>query len=172
MGGENAQHRFSPGLETRLIPAHAGKTSSEPLSLASRPAHPHSRRENRPMTIVRPIHTGSSPLTRGKHARDVGGAFLQGLIPAHAGKTARSPCALAQHEAHPRSRGENRSRVDLVRQPCGSSPLTRGKLRSPRPAPTQMGLIPAHAGKTRRSLGSLRTGWAHPRSRGENCCVL
>ena len=33
------------------------------------------------------------------------------------------------------------------------------------------GLIPAHAGKTASGAATRRHGWAHPRSRGENCCT-
>ena len=76
-----------------------------------------------------PVHgfAGSSPLTRGKHARDVGGAILQGLIPAHAGKTeVRGACSLPM-TAHPRSRGENTKKADRSKIHRGSSPLTRGK---------------------------------------------
>ena len=150
MGGENAQHRFSPGLETRLIPAHAGKTSSEPLSLASRPAHPHSRRENRPMTIVRPIHTGSSPLTRGKRGVLASDALRWRLIPAHAGKTLSRPLRALRRTAHPRSRGENSSAYVDSKSAPGSSPLTRGK-RAVWPDMSEAErLIPAHAGKTLR----------------------
>ena len=111
----------------RLIPAHAGKTSSEPLSLASRPAHPHSRRENRPMTIVRPIHTDSSPLTRGKRIRLASTRSHFRLIPAHAGKTLEKTLAREPSGAHPRSRGENHAATDATRNIAGSSPLTRGK---------------------------------------------
>ena len=50
----------------------------------------------------------------------------------------------------------------------GSSPLTRGKLRSHAEADQAPGLIPAHAGKTRCFLVSSRLARAHPRSRGEN----
>ena len=168
MGGENAQHRFSPGLETRLIPAHAGKTSSEPLSLASRPAHPHSRRENRPMTIVRPIHTDSSPLTRGKRIRLASTRSHFRLIPAHAGKTGRSLILAVSAAAHPRSRGENLGSSTIWPPPAGSSPLTRGKRCGYCVCGLDSGLIPAHAGKTH----DVRSAWhghgAHPRSRGEN----
>ena len=168
MGGENAQHRFSPGLETRLIPAHAGKTSSEPLSLASRPAHPHSRRENRPMTIVRPIHTDSSPLTRGKHAPESCARTTPGLIPAHAGKTCRTGRRERRASAHPRSRGENEIIEIHVSSFHGSSPLTRGKPVVCDADCKGRRLIPAHAGKTCRRASAACRRRAHPRSRGEN----
>ena len=71
---------------------------------------------------------GSSPLTRGKHSDAQMRVDLEGLIPAHAGKTpSRSP-RLSLDGAHPRSRGEN-WRAELAKAAAlGSSPLTRGKL--------------------------------------------
>ena len=171
MGGENAQHRFSPGLETRLIPAHAGKTSSEPLSLASRPAHPHSRRENRPMTIVRPIHTDSSPLTRGKRIRLASTRSHFRLIPAHAGKTLTRRPSRSRARAHPRSLGENHARRCQPHAPSGSSPLTRGKHDGPHRSIRRIRLIPAHAGKTILATYRLLPIRAHPRSLGENTMV-
>ena len=50
----------------------------------------------------------------------------------------------------------------------GSSPLTRGKLVLPSDGETELGLIPAHAGKTSRPRSRLAVPRAHPRSRGEN----
>ena len=151
-----------------LIPAHAGKTSSEPLSLASRPAHPHSRRENRPMTIVRPIHTDSSPLTRGKRIRLASTRSHFRLIPAHAGKTLEKTLAREPSGAHPRSRGENISSRSAIWFLRGSSPLTRGKRRLLILNAERLGLIPAHAGKTTGWAGAHGCAGAHPRSRGEN----
>ena len=54
----------------------------------------------------------------------------------------------------------------------GSSPLTRGKRVRSLDNLGQVGLIPAHAGKTRPVAGA--SGWveAHPRSRGENLAIL
>ena len=151
-----------------LIPAHAGKTSSEPLLLASRPAHPHSRRENRPMTIVRPIHTDSSPLTRGKRIRLASTRSHFRLIPAHAGKTLEKTLAREPSGAHPRSRGENLGVQAHGGPHSGSSPLTRGK-RVPRyRRDRDGGLIPAHAGKTVQPATTEQIDAAHPRSRGEN----
>ena len=151
-----------------LIPAHAGKTSSEPLSLASRPAHPHSRRENRPMTIVRPIHTDSSPLTRGKRIRLASTRSHFRLIPAHAGKTLEKTLAREPSGAHPRSRGENISSRSAIWFLRGSSPLTRGKLMGYLSPIEDARLIPAHAGKTSSRCSRKDCMPAHPRSRGEN----
>ena len=70
--------------------------------------------------------------------------------------------------AHPRSRGENVVWPVRRRFGVGSSPLTRGKLVSANKDDVPLGLIPAHAGKTRGSSVSHRISPAHPRSRGEN----
>ena len=160
--------RSSMVVHVGLIPAHAGKTRWRCPARSCPRAHPRSRGENlrqstRPFSSV-----GSSPLTRGKLPSRRNLASQDGLIPAHAGKTrvviGRSPPGAA----HPRSRGENC--VESPRQMTvkGSSPLTRGKLLTTLAHQDHLGLIPAHAGKTR--VGRPRRGgWrAHPRSRGEN----
>ena len=51
---------------------------------------------------------------------------------------------------------------------AGSSPLTRGKHIDRTCRQRQVGLIPAHAGKTRTPFCFHYGEWAHPRSRGEN----
>ena len=93
---------------------------------------------------------------------------MHGLIPAHAGKTAPSPCTQGATWAHPHSRGENayQSRArDIFK---GSSPLTQGKLADQRRTHFRVGLIPAHAGKTWGRFSYSAIWWAHPHSRGEN----
>ena len=50
----------------------------------------------------------------------------------------------------------------------GSSPLTRGKQRQRIEAVLDLGLIPAHAGKTSPIMTRISSTSAHPRSRGEN----
>ena len=111
---------------------------------------------------------GSSPLTRGKPLTCADQEGAEGLIPAHAGKTLPSDRHVGTRQAHPRSRGENHRQEVSAPIFLGSSPLTRGKRRSPRRWNGTRRLIPAHAGKTRnaRILGN-KLG-AHPRSRGEN----
>ena len=70
--------------------------------------------------------------------------------------------------AHPRSRGENRSMSASAFAAAGSSPLTRGKPVLDARFGGELGLIPAHAGKTPVVGVDVVSTWAHPRSRGEN----
>ena len=98
---------YQGGGLARLIPAHAGKTSTlYPRSARAR-AHPRSRGENyaTKRNLSRP--SGSSPLTRGKHHVDSPAHYLVRLIPAHAGKTPARRRSGQESPAHPRSRGEN-----------------------------------------------------------------
>ena len=151
-----------------LIPARAGKTSTETPQYPSWWAHPHSRGENRVFPSRNECTSGSSPLTRGK--RQVLGRSRQvrQLIPAHAGKTLHNPAHRSASKAHPRSRGENFKDETRGVWGEGSSPLTRGKHVHERGRPDEGGLIPAHAGKT---CPRIRRAWAapaHPHSRWEN----
>ena len=91
---------------------------------------------------------GSSPLTRGKPASDRGHGTPDGLIPAHAGKTESARIKGKKLGAHPRSRGENYSKIDATWGAMGSSPLTRGKHLNDVASQRSSRLIPAHAGKT------------------------
>ena len=112
--------------------------------------------------------SGSSPLTRGKLLERGRNPARAGLIPAHAGKTRGRQRGHLQVGAHPRSRGENASAFWRSTLAAGSSPLTRGKLMISNAIRRGDRLIPAHAGKTRRSTPLPTARTAHPRSRGEN----
>ena len=152
----------------RLIPAHAGKTMPPTASLEAHRAHPRSRGENVGDFASGPGGQGSSPLTRGKRANAHRGFLTVRLIPAHAGKTWSIRCMAFCGPAHPRSRGENISAPASTPSMRGSSPLTRGKLDLVRTQVRTIGLIPAHAGKTRPGMPTTPSRPAHPRSRGEN----
>ena len=152
----------------RLIPAHAGKTERPILIAATLPAHPRSRGENSPASIRPSMSAGSSPLTRGKQAGTYRMVVFVRLIPAHAGKTSSRSRAKPVSPAHPRSRGENGGHSCGVSLSVGSSPLTRGKLRTPSRRSRERRLIPAHAGKTTKHIPKPTNKTAHPRSRGEN----
>ena len=93
----------------RLIPAHAGKTSTATSKSSADRAHPRSRGENHSGTTVASLIAGSSPLTRGKPLGRGDDAQGAGLIPAHAGKTTDVRVPRGLGAAHPRSRGENGS---------------------------------------------------------------
>ena len=165
--GKRRVFRRSVGVR-RLIPAHAGKTSSPQCTRSACAAHPRSRGENCCASLSKDPPTGSSPLTRGKRSRRYQEGFARRLIPAHAGKTARPQSRSRAPAAHPRSRGENSFRRDSAGIKGGSSPLTRGKPPRVRRAGGQQRLIPAHAGKTPEPICANRRNSAHPRSRGEN----
>ena len=117
---------------------------------------------------LRAVVRGSSPLTRGKHPRFISHCVPFGLIPAHAGKTGCMAAAPVEHEAHPRSRGENPTFAAKSPMCAGSSPLTRGKRDMLWQQAGKTRLIPAHAGKTGEPEKLTATSTAHPRSRGEN----
>ena len=151
-----------------FIPAHAGKTFCVPAIRAWTRAHPHSRGENRTPAGNGLASSGSSPLTQGKRLFQVGGGAHCRLIPAHAGKTARWPCAWSSRWTHPRSRGENAFMPSPSLSSSGSSPLMQGKHKLAVQMLHVIWLIPAHTGKTSKSRTARRLGAAHPRSRGEN----
>ena len=152
----------------RLIPAHAGKTP--PCAPCRRPygAHPRSRGENPRPSSRASCSMGSSPLTRGKRIYRRPRTRTRRLIPAHAGKTALTTSSGPSFRAHPRSRGENLFDKTHVTSRRGSSPLTRGKRVCVNRDRAVLGLIPAHAGKTRTRRPHASANPAHPRSRGEN----
>ena len=155
-----------------LIPAHAGKTRLVAAVDRLRSAHPRSRGENVRGPQGQGVKRGSSPLTRGKPDNHGDQWRDRGLIPAHAGKTPWTASACPPSQAHPRSRGENSYRGKRDFDGRGSSPLTRGKPARASLSRSGLGLIPAHAGKTR-SSAVTPTGWrAHPRSRGENALTM
>ena len=157
-----------PQLVPGLIPAHAGKTHKVPPTTRGQWAHPRSRGENPVGGVLVVSFLGSSPLTRGKRTRCPRPHVASGLIPAHAGKTRRRLCRDVQARAHPRSRGENLARLESIHRTVGSSPLTRGKRSPSYLSDWLLGLIPAHAGKTKPRSSPTAPCTAHPRSRGEN----
>ena len=95
------------------------------------------------------------------------GSFL-GLIPAHAGKTARFGRGDSRYRAQPRACGENLIGLGADLASMGSSPRMRGKPLGVVAACGQSGLIPAHAGKTCQVILLCVSSQAHPRACGEN----
>ena len=106
---------------------------------------------------------------RGKHAWRHDGGSGEGLIPAHAGKTYALSVRLIVSEAHPRACGENRVNIYFRVKGEGSSPRMRGKQVNSLAMSVDLGLIPAHAGKTPCEVVPVVISGAHPRACGENC---
>ena len=100
-------HLRAVTIHRRLIPAHAGKTSRLVGHAPTLGAHPRSRGENVSVRHWLQASSGSSPLTRGKRRAAASSMSHPRLIPAHAGKTARTRSGRGLNRAHPRSRGEN-----------------------------------------------------------------
>ena len=80
-------------------------------------------------------------------------------------------CSMRWKRAHPRSRGEHTNRCPLSPGSFGSSPLTRGARNRDVAICSHFGLIPAHAGSTRRHAYPTPPPAAHPRSRGEHASL-
>ena len=179
-------------VAARLIPAHAGKTRPMPSGTRAPRAHPRSRGENAGIRQPARPFSGSSPLSRGKHPTPPRGVGERGLIPAHAGKTrgpgygmrvgqapprsreenSSDPWRRQRSRAPPHSRGENPKVVVFDNLMDGSSPLTRGKPIRVLAVRGDLGLIPAHTGKTGTGCPSSPHPWAHPHSRGENAISM
>ena len=98
----------------RLIPAHAGKTAVGSLCHQCHPAHPRACGENADLLASYLPDAGSSPRMRGKPLGCLMHGALNGLIPAHAGKTALFPVSESNQAAHPRACGENMFLPELL----------------------------------------------------------
>ena len=161
-GGHQGQAR------ARLIPARAGKTSSQESTSATDSAHPRACGENGVLDVVNALAGGSSPRVRGKRPGRRSMPPRCGLIPARAGKTAELQLLRVVLGAHPRACGENHQAVHRVVLVHGSSPRVRGKRRWNGRERRRGGLIPARTGKTTSSWTAARRRPAHPRACGEN----
>ena len=155
----------------RLIPAHAGKTEPSYRRAGYVQAHPRACGENTVSPLNIPALAGSSPRMRGKRQLSPRHAPHDRLIPAHAGKTGRLQDSVPESWAHPRACGENGACSSSSKSVMGSSPRMRGKHGRARLPVSEVGLIPAHAGKTYSEAFTQGTARAHPRACGENAAA-
>ena len=188
VGGENSRpllYRFSDNgssprgrgklnkdnqttLESRLIPAWAGKTLARLVKCVPVKAHPRVGGENLTPAGRLVIDGGSSPRGRGKPALSMSFRIPIGLIPAWAGKTRAHNNTHTEDKAHPRVGGENLLPGYEALKSYGSSPRGRGKLNKDKQIIIKSRLIPAWAGKTPSPGIPCCGSWAHPRVGGEN----
>ena len=132
-----------------IIPAYAGSTTSPAQRLRAETNHPRIRGEHSP--------TASATTPRAR------------IIPAYAGSTADPPTRQTILDDHPRIRGEHGFGMVKDGLKWGSSPHTRGALRSSSSGFLSLGIIPAYAGSTRRCMSGRSNRRDHPRIRGEHC---
>ena len=72
---------------TRIIPAHAGQTSTLGMTVVRPSDHPRACGANGKISSKTMVRTGSSPRMRGKLTADAGDTHSRRIIPAHAGQT-------------------------------------------------------------------------------------
>ena len=138
------------GVLGGIIPARAGFTPRQYHPVAARPDHPRSRGVYPALEAVQFWVSGSSPLARGLHRREVRTVHQLGIIPARAGFTTSSTRRSSARWDHPRSRGVYLSVADSALVPAGSSPLARGLLDAINEISSLIRIIPARAGFTPR----------------------
>ena len=155
-----------------LIPAYAGRTNFDDISLRCLKAHPRLRGADENNGLLTMAYHGSSPLTRGGHGSKPTREPPSGLIPAYAGRTGVFRVGVFGHRAHPRLRGADLRGLKVLTRLSGSSPLTRGGLHLRHPGRIHLRLIPAYAGRTYFDLVAQVPQGAHPRLRGADLMMM
>ena len=137
-----------PDGSQRIIPAHAGQTSSKPANSPPSADHPRACGANPPTSRYPWIRLGSSPRMRGKRTPAMPPSCSIRIIPAHAGQTLPSLFCCRFPSDHPRACGANLAVGVMIAPALGSSPRMRGKhyLVAYNDYPER--IIPAHAGQT------------------------
>ena len=140
--------KFLIDIPVRIIPAHAGQTST-PSSLSNHCSdHPRACGANVSSDGMLARCTGSSPRMRGKRSRRRCPTSSPRIIPAHAGQTSCRNCGTHNHPDHPRACGANTIAFGEFFVGSGSSPRMRGKQTGSPDLADSVRIIPAHAGQT------------------------
>ena len=151
-----------------LTPAYAGKTSPVGAATGMSGAHPRVCGEDLIASGIAAISPGSPPRMRGRPLRVSGPLGRDGLTPAYAGKTRRSPTATMSWTAHPRVCGEDAAAMTELVKGGGSPPRMRGRRRLHGRKTAAPRLTPAYAGKTTSDGDAVTSIRAHPRVCGED----
>ena len=134
--------------------------------------HPRACGENLQGGILIETPEGSPPRMRGKLVCIGTEPKLEGITPAHAGKTKIVSTLGVPSQDHPRACGENPLRARQQSAPQGSPPRMRGKLTGLVRFSYVNRITPAHAGKTSARTPCRRCARDHPRACGENRVFL
>ena len=90
----------------RITPAHAGKSPQISMRILPQRDHPRTRGEKTSSLSSCHFSVGSPPHTRGKDHRSTSSLSLEGITPAHAGKSTKIAVNFRRKRDHPRTRGE------------------------------------------------------------------
>ena len=162
------RRRGRHALRGRIIPAHAGQTSSTYTESSWITDHPRACGANPQIFTDKEYMIGSSPRMRGKLRPVTARPSRIRIIPAHAGQTVS---AVAQHNTlpdHPRACGANDHKRATHVCSSGSSPRMRGKRAGGKHDGRRVRIIPAHAGQTIISAQLMSVPPDHPRACGAN----
>ena len=160
--------RLSAVGRRRIIPAHAGQTSTSMSVPCSISDHPRACGANlgNACNIINPY--GSSPRMRGKRQQPQASGPSLRIIPAHAGQTAPSAASSTSETDHPRACGANWPSGSVAKYVPGSSPRMRGKPACRVLCSCAVRIIPAHAGQTVSPTVTETMTADHPRACGAN----
>ena len=155
---------------TRIIPAHAGQTSTLGMTVVRPSDHPRACGANDDFLVQLGAMVGSSPRMRGKRCVGRVQHPWPRIIPAHAGQTEKSHQKQWFAPDHPRACGANLPPMPAIPIAAGSSPRMRGKLTLRRRHDHCERIIPAHAGQTDLDKFYGDVNADHPRPCGANPC--
>ena len=133
-----------------IIPAHAGLTGRRRSSCTRCWDHPRACGAHLQPYCQQRFYSGSSPRMRGSRTHRIPLLSQVGIIPAHAGLTARKSRRFTIRRDHPRACGAHLNTPAFAWLFQGSSPRMRGSHRGKDKSLVRAGIIPAHAGLTYR----------------------
>ena len=111
----------------RITPAHAGKSVVIDFITGIAQDHPRACGEKFQRIFCFGYYQGSPPRMRGKDDKGIWYGYLNGITPAHAGKSLWLNPALFPAKDHPRACGEKGNRIRRKLPKWGSPPRMRGK---------------------------------------------
>ena len=164
--GKDSQGKMR-GLNDRITPACAGKSSPGLSDMHANGDHPRMCGEKDVLLDGHLFHPGSPPHVRGKDDRQLILCVCLGITPACAGKSAISAERARRNKDHPRMCGEKHWAFHRTSLHLGSPPHVRGKGQDFVAVDSRLGITPACAGKSHSSLWITQVVKDHPRMCGE-----
>lgn len=154
-------------IADRITPAHAGKSKRQLENLPDLWDHPRVCGEKADWTNSDVVEWGSPPRMRGKDVRQELQHSGRGITLAYAGKSAGRAATPTRCRDHPRACGEKCPPGKFFFMTVGSPPRMRGKGFCTVVVHGNLGITPAHAGKSSSGFTLLYGSRDHPRACGE-----